>query len=149
MICPSCSSEDTQTIRMAYLSGTRTGTSSAVGIDIHGNIAAGQINSVSQTALSASLDPGAKPTSTHGVKRFFFGAFLVLGSIGGLIGGDPVGGCLLFLGAGVALIVWASKSNSAGTVEANIASVEWRKQQEYFDTGWICNKCGRKWIPFF
>lgn len=81
MKCQNCSSDNTQTIKMTCLSGSTTGTSTAIGISSNLSVGVASIDSKTQTHLVSTLKPGPKPS-----KYGFYNCYMILiGILGGVI----------------------------------------------------------------
>jgi len=61
MKCEKCSGDNIQTIKMACLSGSTTGTSTAIGVSSSLSVGMATIDTKSQSNLVAKLKPGPKP----------------------------------------------------------------------------------------
>ena len=59
--CPSCNNENIQTIKMMCLSGTTSGSSTAVGVPSGLELGVGIISNNSKTNLASAYIPGIKP----------------------------------------------------------------------------------------
>ena len=143
--CPSCKSENTQSIKMMCLSGTSSGSSTGVGVSSDLDIGVGRLNSNSQTALAERFTPSTSPASTAaGCGCFSLIAGLVILCIG--MASDADGsGFAAFLGVvGLILggVMMASSNNNK-----NPQQVEWEAKINLYENGFICHKCGRTWIP--
>ncbi len=146
--CPSCYSENTQTIKMAVLSGTTT--SKSVGVGITGNLDVGvaTMGTKSDTALAASLKPGPKPLDYPPTGCLVFVAILT-GIVGVLLvtsDGKIFGAIMLGLSALFCLMAWAVKKDDKNPI-VPIEIQKWEQKNKLFETGWICHKCGHTWIP--
>jgi len=149
--CEKCSGDNIQTIKMACLGGSTTGTSTAFGINSSMSVGVAAIDSKSQTNLVATLRPGPKPS-----KHDIFHVFMV--SIGGL------GGIFLVL-IGIASLADFSLKNAVNAVFAlsiggfilaaaynfhktpNKKVLAWNQKNDLYEKGWVCHKCGSVWIP--
>lgn len=146
MKCPSCQSENTQTIKMVYLSGSSTGRATAVGLDNHGDLAVAQLGSKSQTNLAASFNPGRKPFKRTSIGEIGCGFSLVIFGLICMLDRAVVLGIVVLVIA-IALIKWGK--STVGKKEARFATetAEWEKKKATLESGWICLKCGHNWIP--
>lgn len=144
--CPSCHSENTQTIKMMCLSGTTSGSSSGIGVTSDLDVGVGTLNSESQTALAEKYTPESSPTS-------FFGGcgclFLIIGItifIACIRSTSElpflfylIAICVLLLG--ISFLIKSVKQNSP-------EQKEWEAKAKLYEEGWICHKCGNTWLPF-
>lgn len=146
MNCPSCSSDNTQTIKMMCLSGTTTGTSTAVGVSSNLDVGVAAIGSHSQTNLAAQYNPGVKPNDGKGCGLFILSivSFNVVIGLVILIQGTP-GFFLFALLLGIPLGIYGFNMYQGKTQRAQI--VTWVQKNKLFETGWICHKCGNTWNP--
>lgn len=142
MKCPSCSSENTQLIRMVCMNGTTTGRSQAAGIDNRLDYGFATIESQSQTELARSLTPGPRP-GVGGPAIVVTG--IVLLGLGCLMFGSSAG-CLapVVLGTGGIILLFGIATTCSGSEKA---VAEWEKKKREYESGWICHRCGCKWIP--
>jgi len=149
--CEKCAGDHIQTIKMACLSGSTTGTSTAVGISSNLSVGVAAIDTKSQTNLVATLRPGSKPS-----KYDFFHVFMVF--IGGL------GGFILVL-MGIASLIDFNLKNAVNAGFAlsiggfilvgmyhfhkrpNEKVMAWNRKNDLYEKGWVCHKCGSVWIP--
>lgn len=146
--CEKCSGDNIQTIKMACLSGSSTGTSTAVGITSSLSVGVAAIDTKSQTNLVATLRPGPKPG-----KYDFFHVFMVLiGILGGvllvLIGlGHLIAlnlkNAVIALGIGGLIFVALYKFHK----RPNEKILAWNRKNDLYEKGWLCHKCGFGWIP--
>ncbi len=153
--CPSCKSENTQSIRMMCLSGTTSNSLTGFGVSSDLDIGAGRINSNSRTVLAAKFMPGENPQNQQirsgcfctflgtailifvyaAIKKFgiswssdnLLKIFVVLGSI------------LLFLG--ILILSKIIKMTTKAQVD------EWEAKTKLCNEGWICHQCGNTWFP--
>lgn len=149
MICPSCQSENTQTIKMVLLSGTSTTNGKIVGVDSSGDVGVAGMSSNSKTNLAASLDPGPAPSDNSGAGYFGCGGFMALFGILALVtaGGEAAGcggGALL---AGFILVVVGIVTSEKRAENLKEKMDLWNTRKNMADNGWICHKCGNIWLP--
>lgn len=149
MNCPNCKADNVQTVKMAYLSGSSSGTahSHTKGVAWGGSVgffgAKTTTTSSSQTGLARTISPPIK------YKTIWLGivfALLSLYSLSGLVQ------------------VVANRSPSAFGIEiVTIAltvlagfyffkRLNWNNKHypqlaEQWNAAWICHKCGTTWIP--
>ena len=147
MYCPKCNSENTQTLKMMCLSGTTTGTSTAVGVTSDLHLGAAVIGSRSQTNLAANYDPRAKPDSRKGlgVWCYFIGCFLVVIMSIEASKNQSAGMFLFGILVSIPIFIYGYILHKGDTQRANIEI--WEQKNKLFETGWICHKCGNTWNP--
>jgi len=150
--CPSCGSTQTQRLEMAYTMGISNNRGTVIGTDLQGDMAVGSYGGKSQTALSIASQP---PRRNSGSGTDTFG--LIVGVI--IVAIDFIcwtsndeklpplvllGLVLFTVGYFVVFLKWSNKVN-APTRKYNdevypLLLQRWR-------AGWICLRCGKKWIP--
>lgn len=148
MNCQNCSSDNTQTVKMACLSGSTTGSSTAIGINTNLSVGVASIDSKSQTHLVSTLKPGPKPS-----KYGLFNVFMVLiGVFGGvvlvLMGIDNLTTfnlekAAIGIGLGVMIFVALYKFYKMPSEKV----LAWYRKNKLYEKGWICHKCGCAWVP--
>ena len=151
--CPSCKSDNTQTIKMTVMSGTTAGKSTAVGINTNLDVGVASIGTKSQTNLAATLNPGQKPSASNNMGCGFivFGAagFFCLIAFSSLGMENPIGAKIgafllsLLLAAVFGAIGYGVTFDAASTK----ALEAWEQKNKLFEAGWICHKCGHTWTP--
>lgn len=142
--CPSCKSENTQSIKMMCLNGTSSGSSTGVGVSSDLDVGVGRISSNSQTKLAKKFTPGASPDS--------------------LLNGC---GCLLLIVGSLSLFVFLNSSGFGSEIaicfgipaliigvvikrklrKSTTQQTEWESKAMLYEKGWICHKCGNTWFP--
>lgn len=147
--CPACKSENTQSIKMMCLNGTTTGAAFAVGANTHLDIGVASINSKAETKLVSQYSPGEKPTNNVGclsVLCYVPTAIFVYNGLYDLIHKDYSSGLLIlsltvFIAPIPAFIKYMNKEKTEKLQS------DWEQKNLLYNSGWICHKCGRTWVP--
>jgi hypothetical protein len=135
MNCPSCKSENTQTIKMMCLSGSSSSAATAIGINSSFDLGVAKINSNVKTTLVNMYDPGNRPNVAFEVGFLAFGALIL---IAGLVTSTGIG---IFFGlalVGGGFLRFTKESQALDTYKSKI---------DNYERGWICHKCGDTWNP--
>lgn len=147
--CPSCQSENTQSIKTMCLAGTSTNATTAFGVSSDLDIGVGRINTNSQTALAEKFTPGTNPDSAVGG----CGCFLVIVGIilmsFATASNKNADVCGVFGGLGIlfGIILFILMFASQWQRSKNNTQTEWDSKVKRYDEGWICLQCGNNWIP--
>jgi len=146
--CQKCSGDNVQTIKMACLSGSTTGTSTAFGISTDLSVGMATIDTKSQSNLVTKLKPGPKPG--YGCFNICLAIIcVVLLPLGLLVGlfslskPDAAGPAAVILIPGVALLVYLIQAKENLKKQINL----WEGRITVYETGWVCHRCGHVWIP--
>lgn len=133
--CQKCSGDNVQTVKMACLSGSSTGTSTAFGISTDLNLGMATIDTKSSTHLAAKLQPGPRPK---------FGLFnILLALICAILLASGLGGFVVSL-IPAGILIWVL---SKAKKNHNAALVTWEEKRRAYESGWICHRCGHVWTP--
>lgn len=151
--CPTCKSDNTQTVKMTVMSGTTAGKSTAVGINTNLDVGVASVGTRTQTTLAASLNPGQKPSASNNMRCGLI-AFGIAGFFGliGLISlgiDNTVGGHISAFVLSILLTAafgFFGYTVTFGSANAKAVSA-WEKKNRQFETGWICHRCGHTWLP--
>jgi hypothetical protein len=143
-VCPSCKSDNTQTIKMMCLGGSSTSASAGVGVTSNLHVGVGIAGSSSQTKLAAKFNPGIKPDNT-GLKYIAFGfaAFCIFIGVIALAQNNSGGWVSLFIALIAGVVGQFGPSNDS--IADKIAA--WEIKKALYENGWICHKCGNTWMP--
>jgi hypothetical protein len=132
MNCPKCQSENTQTYRIAYASGTSSGT---------GYISGGySTNTSSQTPLAELCAPPIKKTA--GWLIVLLGIFLAY-TLASVVGIPFKSGTITF--AFFIGFLFAIKFGYSKTIGAKNSST-YNDAFDYWSKRWICLKCGTSFL---
>lgn len=151
LICPRCeSSSNTQRIQVLCLSATDIDTSESYGGFYSSGYSGGDAyrwESTSTTGLAQSLTPGPAPSSAGTT-----GCALVLAAFGIcttlFIFGDDANNNRIFDFVFGGLLIWgAGWVYNNGKRLAISRYPAWREKQLYYESGWICMRCGMQWRP--
>lgn len=149
--CDKCSGDNIQTIKMACLSGSTTGTSTAVGINSNLSFGVAAIDTKSQTNLVATLRPGPKPSKYDFFHVFMVsigglgGVFLVLMGIASLINFSPKNAINAGFALSIGGFILAAAYNFHKTPNKKVLA--WNHKNDLYEKGWVCHKCGSVWLP--
>lgn len=138
MNCPSCSSDNTQTIKMMCLNSSSASYSTAVGINSNLGIGVAQINTTSQSSLARIYHPGEYPNVDLEVGKIFIFTLIFILSI--YAGG---GGGVFFAVVSFPCILWGV----SGYFSKKADMVIFDGKKRVYDSAWICHKCGQSWTP--
>ena len=146
MNCPACESDNTQTVKMAVMSGTSSGKSTAIGINTSLDIGVAKITTNSQTKLVATLNPGPKPKNEDGAVLLKWGGMLLFVSSLLALRSASGGAEIVFILISIALLIVGilQKSNASNYTEL---LEKYNHRLKNYESGWICHKCGNTWVP--
>lgn len=145
VLCPSCQSNNTQTIKMMCLNGTTSGSTTGIGVSSDLDIGAGKLNSESKTALAEKFTPETSPENTAcgcGCLSLIIGTVII---IAGFVSSDEGSGMLALIFGLPAVIISFIFFSKIG--KDNPKQREWKAKVRLYNEGWICHKCGHTWLP--
>lgn len=135
--CPVCSSNATQAVGMAVLSGTRTWGGNYASTSIRGNVRFGSSWGTSQSGLAASLSPGPQPSYLTVAAGAFLAWFVVGFMVVPALSGPTASIVALAAFAFVPFSLWRRAA----------ARRAWSARCEALSGAWVCRKCGDLFHP--
>lgn len=129
---------------MACLSGSTTGSSTAIGISSNLSVGMASIDSKSHTNLVATLSPGEKPGyGCFNISLAMICAGLMVLGLSTLIAGGMAGAAVTTLGPGIVILFVLFRAKEKLKEQGSA----WNEKSRMYKSGWICHKCGHTWIP--
>jgi|SRR5665213_2067342 len=151
--CPFCGSPTAHNIKMLCLSSTDLYSSNDfTGGGYYGGGSGGafgmssSFESESSSALVKSLTPSSKPSVFNGLTAFLiFVMFLDCLSVSEEIQKD--GPNMLGVAFGIAVFAMCLFLIFLMHVSAKSRMPDWLQDCKVYNHGWVCLRCGKKWIP--
>jgi hypothetical protein len=132
---------------MVLLSGSTTGKSQAIGVDLKGDIAMAGMTTKSRTNLAASLDPGFKPSNNEGIGFLGCGGLLAFSALVSLFAPNGTEGAVIGLVIGGIFLAIGMFKRSDGATKLPGKIAEWEPRNTLKERGWVCHRCGHTWNP--
>jgi hypothetical protein len=136
--CPNCKSTNTQRLEMTFAMGITQKRGTLIGMDLQGDVGVGSLGGTSQTALSIANRPPEKKS----VQNIYLGGlllgFLIFAIFGCLV--NFYLGLVLFIGFMIFIYKFAAPTRKYN------AQIYPKLVNRWLD-GWICLRCGSRWIP--
>lgn len=141
-VCPTCGSENIQTIKMMCMAGTSSGSAIGGGVSTDLDLGVGKMDINTRSALAEKYTPGTSPHVTGkgcGCASLLVGLFfLLVYASSATEEGSGFGLFLASVGFLVGIFLLARGKD-------NPQQKEWEAKVKLYENGWICHQCGKTW----